>query len=211
VDVRIIATTNRDLAVEAERGAFRQDLYYRLSTIPIAIPPLRDRKDDIPALAYRFAIRTGAEMGKEVKAISPEGIEVLQRYDWPGNVRELQHVVERAVILSSDPIVPAHAFEGLRFGLAHSLGGPVSATQRALIAAGLVPIPDEREDDGVLVRLKSLNVENAERELIVKALEMAGNNRTRAADLLGISVRTLRNKLNTATGGEASLAVRDPA
>src|SRR6185312_13981141 len=73
VDVRIIATTNRDLAAEAARGAFRQDLYYRLSTIPIAIPPLRDRKDDIPALAYRFAIRIGAEMGKEVRAISEEG------------------------------------------------------------------------------------------------------------------------------------------
>ena len=205
VDVRIIATTNRDLAAEAERGAFRQDLYYRLSTIPIAIPPLRDRKDDIPALAYRFAIRTGAEMNKEVKAISPEGLEVLQRYDWPGNVRELQHVVERAVILSSDPVVPAHAFEGLRFGLANSLGGPTSATQRALIAAGLVPIADAIQDDGILVKLSSLNVADAEGRLITKALEMAGNNRTKAADLLGISVRTLRNKLNAPVDGEASL------
>ncbi len=205
VDVRIIATTNRDLAAEAERGAFRQDLYYRLSTIPIAIPPLRDRKDDIPALAYRFAIRIGAEMGKEVKAISEEGLDVLQRYDWPGNVRELQHVVERAVILSSDPVVPAHAFEGLRFGLTNALGGPVSATQRALMAAGLVPLADDPRDDGVLVRLSSLNVEDAERQLIQKALQMAGNNRTRAAELLGISVRTLRNKLNAPAEGEASL------
>lgn len=207
VDVRIIATTNRDLAAEAARGAFRQDLYYRLSTIPVAIPPLRDRKDDIPALAYRFAIRIGAEMGKEVKAISEEGLDVLQRYDWPGNVRELQHVVERAVILSSDPVVPAHAFEGLRFGLANALAGPVSATQRALIAAGLVPIPDDDRDDGVLVRLTSLNVEEAERAMIQKALEVAGNNRTRAAELLGMSVRTLRNKLNAPTGGEASLTL----
>ena len=207
VDVRIIATTNRDLAAEAARGAFRQDLYYRLSTIPVAIPPLRDRKEDIPALAYRFAIRIGAEMGKEVKAISEEGLDVLQRYDWPGNVRELQHVVERAVILSSDPVVPAHAFEGLRFGLANALAGPVSATQRALIAAGLVPIPDDDRDDGVLVRLTSLNVEEAERAMIQKALEVAGNNRTRAAELLGMSVRTLRNKLNAPTGGEASLTL----
>ncbi|HEY5086499.1 MAG TPA: helix-turn-helix domain-containing protein, partial [Gemmatimonadaceae bacterium] len=159
------------------------------------------------ALAYRFAIRIAAEMGKEVKAISPEGLELLQRYDWPGNVRELQHVVERAVILSSDPVVPAHAFEGLRFGLANSLSGPVSATQRALIAAGLAPLSEDRRDDGVLVRLSSLNVEEAERELILKALEMAGNNRTRAAELLGISVRTLRNKLNTPAEGEATLAV----
>lgn len=207
VDVRIIATTNRDLAGEVERGAFRQDLYYRLSTIPVAIPPLRDRKDDIPALAYRFAVRIGTEMGKEVRAISPEGLELLQRYDWPGNVRELQHVVERAVILSSDPVVPAHAFEGLRFGLANSLGGPVSSAQRALMSADAVSLPDPGREDGVLVRLRSLNVESAERELIVKALEMAGNNRTRAADLLGISVRTLRNKLNSPVDGEATLAI----
>ena len=197
VDVRIIATTNRDLAAEAARGAFRQDLYYRLSTIPIAIPPLRDR----------FAIRIGAEMGKEVKAISEEGLDVLQRYDWPGNVRELQHVVERAVILSSDPVVPAHAFEGLRFGLANALAGPVSAAQHALIAAGLVPIPDDDRDDGVLVRLTSLNVEEAESMMIQKALEMSGNNRTKAAELLGMSVRTLRNKLNAPTSGEASLTL----
>ena len=207
VDVRIIATTNRDLAAEVERGAFRQDLYYRLSTIPVAIPPLRDRKDDIPALAYRFAVRIGTEMGKEVRAISPEGLELLQRYEWPGNVRELQHVVERAVILSSDPVVPAHAFEGLRFGLANSLGGPVSSAQRVLMSADAVSLPDAGREDGVLVRLRSLNVESAERELIVKALEMAGNNRTRAADLLGISVRTLRNKLNSPVDGEATLAI----
>jgi DNA-binding NtrC family response regulator len=146
-------------------------------------------------------------MGKEVRAISQEGLEVLQRYDWPGNVRELQHVVERAVILSSDPVVPAHAFEGLRFGLANALAGPVSATQQALIAAGLAPIPDYDRDDGVLVRLTSLNVEDAERAMIQKALEMSGNNRTRAAELLGMSVRTLRNKLNTPANGEASLTL----
>ncbi len=197
VDVRIIATTNRDLAAQVERGAFRQDLYYRLSTIPVAIPPLRDRKEDIPALALRFAIRIGTEMGRDIKGISPEGLAILQQYDWPGNVRELQHVMERAVILSSDSVVPANAFEGLRFGLANALGDPVSSTQRALIAAELGAPRDERSGDGVLVRLTSLNVEDAKRELTAKALEMADNNRTRAAELLGISVRTLRNKLNT--------------
>jgi len=88
-----------------------------------------------------------------------------------------------------------------------SFGGPVSATQRALIAAGLVPLADDIQDDGTLVRLKSLNVEEAERQLIAKALETSGNNRTRAAELLGISVRTLRNKLNSPTEGEATLTV----
>jgi len=210
VDVRIIATTNRELAAEAAAGHFRQDLYYRLSTIPIIIPPLRERKEDIPALAYRFAIRIGAETGKEIKAIAPEALELLQQYDWPGNVRELQHVVERAVILSSGPEVPPHAFEGFRFGLAHSLAGPTSAAQRAamaMAAAEGVPAAEPASDDGVLVKLRSLNVEEAERQLITKALETAGGNRTRAADLLGISVRTLRNKLNAPSTDEASLAV----
>ncbi|MGI8546787.1 MAG: sigma 54-interacting transcriptional regulator, partial [Gemmatimonadaceae bacterium] len=206
VDVRIVATTNRDLAAEAAKGTFRQDLYYRLSTIPIAIPPLRDRREDIPALAYRFAMRTAAEMNKEIKAIDPEALEVLQKYDWPGNVRELQHVVERAVILSTGSVVPPHAFEGFRFGLAHSLGGPVSAAQRAsMAAADRARLPVYGNDDGVLVRLTSLNVEEAERKMIGKALEIAAHNRTRAAELLGISVRTLRNKLNGPTAGEASL------
>ncbi|MGI8507763.1 MAG: sigma-54-dependent transcriptional regulator [Gemmatimonadaceae bacterium] len=214
VDVRIVATTNRDLAAEAARGAFRQDLYYRLSTIPIAIPPLRDRREDIPALAYRFALRTAAEMGKEIKSIDPEALEVLQKYDWPGNVRELQHVVERAVILSTGTVVPPHAFEGFRFGLAHSMGGPVSAAQRATMAAassqraaGDAMTVTAANDDGVLVKLTSLNVGDAERKMIIKALELSANNRTRAAELLGISVRTLRNKLNGPTADEASLTV----
>ena len=204
VDVRIIATTNRNLANEAVSGSFRQDLYYRLSTIPVQIPPLRERKEDIPALAYRFAMRTAAEMGKEVRAIDPEGLELLQQYDWPGNIRELQHAVERAVILSTDPVIPPHAFEGVRFGLANALGNPMTEAQRLINGAtnGAAPAAD---DERVLVKLTSFNVEEAERKLIAKALESAGNNRTRAAELLGISVRTLRNKLN-APESEASLA-----
>jgi DNA-binding NtrC family response regulator len=211
VDVRIIATTNRELATEAAQGTFRQDLYYRLSTIPIQIPPLRDRKEDIPAIAYRFAMRTAAETGKTVTSIDPEGLELLQQYDWPGNVRELQHVVERAVILSSGPTIPPHAFEGFRFGLAHSLGGnPLSAAQRAarLVSSANGNDPGSSpSDEGVLVKLTSLNVEEAERQLIAKALETAGGNRTKAAELLGISVRTLRNKLNAPGEAEASLTL----
>src|SRR5437763_4592533 len=117
VDVRVVATTNRDLATFAAAGQFRQDLYYRLSVIPVRLPPLRERKEDIPLLAYRFASHYAQEIGKEVTGISSDGLALLQAYDWPGNVRELQHAVERAVTLASGPmLLPVH-FDGQRFGL----------------------------------------------------------------------------------------------
>src|SRR5690242_4847719 len=123
VDVRIVATTNRDLAAEAEAGRFRRDLFFRLSVIPIQIPPLRDRKDDVPLLAYRFGAHAANDAKKEFGGISPEAVMMLQRYDWPGNVRELQHAIERAVILASGPmLLPVH-FDGQRFGLTHQSAG----------------------------------------------------------------------------------------
>src|SRR6478609_2359075 len=126
VDVRIIATTNRNLAAYAAQGHFRQDLFFRLSVLPISLPPLRDRPGDIPLLAHRFALRTASEMQKEIRGLAPETVEMLQRYDWPGNVRELQHAVERAVILSTDPILHPTAFDRQRFGLSARGTGPAS-------------------------------------------------------------------------------------
>ena len=197
VDVRIIATTNRDLAAEAEAGRFRRDLYFRLSVIPIQLPALRERIDDIPLLAYRFAMTVAHDMGKEIVGISPEALAMLQRYDWPGNVRELQHAIERAVILSTGPMLhPAH-FEGQRFGLIHSWGGPGGQGAAAsLDAATNGKAGNGNGQQGVL--LTSLNVGEAEALLIQRALEVTDGNRTRAAELLGVSVRTLRNKLNSA-------------
>ncbi len=216
VDVRIIATTNRDLAMEADHGTFRQDLYYRLSTIPVLIPPLRERPEDIPLLALRFAMRVAAEMGKKIEGLSPDALAALQSYPWPGNVRELQHVIERAVILTPDPIIQPHCLEGTRFGLAHSLGSanmrprafatpgqgaaPVLAVSEAAAAPGAPgvaasPAGMTTPASGAIA-LASLNVADAERVLIQHALAAADNNRTKAAELLGISVRTLRNKLN---------------
>ena len=192
VDVRIIATTNRELAAEAAAGTFRQDLYYRLSVIPVLIPPLRDRPEDIPLLAYRFALRVAVEMGKEINGIAPEAIEMLQRYTWPGNVRELQHAVERAVILSPEPILQSHAFDSHRFGLTTPPGQSLAAHMLAPAQGGATPAPG----NGAVV-LHSLDVTEAEKVLIQRALEATDNNRTRAAELLGMSVRTLRNKLNT--------------
>ena len=197
VDVRIIATTNRDLAAHAAAGHFRQDLFYRLSVIPIRVPPLRERREDIPLLAHRFATQYAGEISKPITGISPQALELLQGYDWPGNVRELQHAVERAVILSGEPVIPAHAFDARRFSLTgawreqpsladyYPANGNGNGKHAAAAAAG---------DNAVL--LTTLNVDEAEAKLIERALEVSGGNRTRAADLLGISVRTLRNKLN---------------
>ncbi|MEX2582219.1 MAG: sigma-54 dependent transcriptional regulator [Gemmatimonadota bacterium] len=202
VDVRIIATTNRDLATDAAAGNFRQDLYFRLSTIPVLIPPLRERRDDIPALAYRFAVRTAQDIGKEIHGITPEGIQLLQSYEWPGNVRELQHAVERAVILSPEPMLPASSFDPQRFGLTPGMGagaGMMSPSAAAATASG--PAAASPLQAGAMVTLDTLNVAEVEAVLIEKALQETGNNRTRAAELLGMSVRTLRNKLNTPDGG----------
>jgi DNA-binding NtrC family response regulator len=226
VDVRVIATTNRDLAAEAAAGTFRQDLYYRLSVIPVLIPPLRERKEDIPALALRFALRVAGEMKKEIQGFSPDAIDYLQDCPWLGNVRELQHAVERAVILSQDPVIQLHAFDSHRYGLTPAAGVPVTGRTSGSFAAITLPRPSKPvavvtnydlpspsvpatpsspvSATGEVpprltgeVTLSSLNVNDAERVLIQKALEATGGNRTKAADLLGISVRTLRNKLNS--------------
>ena len=195
VDVRIIATTNRKLQADAASGMFRQDLYYRLSTIPIMIAPLRDRPEDIPLLAYRFVMRTAADIKKDVKGITPEALAMLQRYPWPGNVRELQHAVERAVILSNEVMLSPAAFDAVRYGL-DVASSVMSPTPRAGTPVRTMTPGNAPAASGDGVWLGTLNVNEAETALIQRALEAAGNNRTRAAELLGISVRTLRNKLN---------------
>ncbi len=142
-------------------------------------------------------MRTAADIKKDVKGITPEAIEMLQRYPWPGNVRELQHAVERAVILSNEVMLTPNAFDAVRYGL-DVASSVMSPTPRSSAAAVRTQTPGSSPaaagGDGVW--LGTLNVNEAETALIQRALEAAGNNRTRAAELLGISVRTLRNKLN---------------
>jgi DNA-binding NtrC family response regulator len=190
VDVRVIATTNRNLQTEVAEGRFRADLYFRLAVVTLRIPPLRERRGDIPLLAQRFAARTAVELGKEVPRFSPEALALLERYHWPGNVRELEHAVERAVILSDEAILrPAHFAELPWFPGTDSASAVVNDPGAGAVTTARSP----------LVVLDTLDWAAAERALIERALEVTGGNRSRAAKLLGMSIRTLRNKLNRPT------------
>ena len=180
VDVRIIATSNRDIEQAVERGGFRRDLYYRLSVLPIVIPPLRDRPEDVPILAHHFMRRAAAELNRTITSIAPDAIALLQRCAWPGNVRELQHAVERAVIMSSTSVLDAACFDHV-----NPTRGRRSSDSTDVPPAG----PDA-------VTVPSLNIDEAESALIQQALKVSGGNRTRAAALLGVTDRTLRNKLS---------------
>jgi transcriptional regulator with GAF, ATPase, and Fis domain len=178
VDVRILAATNRDLTAEAAAGRFRSDLYYRLSVFPIEVPPLRDRKDDLEALATHFVARAARDLKMKPPRLTRANLESLLAYDWPGNVRELSHVLERAVILSRGG--------PLRIG---SLGAP-SARPRREPAASL------DATDEVLPTLAQLR--ERERSVIAAALERAGgkvSGKGGAAELLGVKPTTLDSKL----------------
>jgi DNA-binding NtrC family response regulator len=170
VDVRIIATTNRDLETMIQRGEFREDLYYRLNVITINLPQLRDRKSDIPLLASHFLEKYNHENGKAVESIAEDVLDQWRGYDWPGNVRELENAVERAVVMCTGKIISLDD-TGMP-GLLSRAAGQDSAG----ISAGRT-------------------IADMERELIMKTLESQGGNRTTTAELLDISVRTLRNKL----------------
>jgi len=193
VDVRVVATTNRDLAAEVNAGRFREDLFFRLSVIPIRLPPLRERKEDIPHLVQHFARLAARELGRPSPRIPPETMELLIGREWAGNVRELAHAVERALLLSpGDQLLP-DAFRAERFGLTPApipFPESLDAEERPGNTEGGAPA-----DDGPIV-LHSLNLAEAEAALIERALLRTEGNRTRAAELLGMSVRTLRSKLN---------------
>jgi two-component system response regulator HydG len=186
VDVRLVATTNRDLKAEVDAGRFRSDLYYRLNVVPIRTPPLRERIEDIPRLLHHFMHRMAENQGTTVPGIAPETVQLLQLYGWPGNVRELANAIERAVILCRGNVLLPSAFaDQLR-----EPGGPVT------LPAAAVPSVAEAGASSAAEPLP-FDLDELERRAIVRALAATGGNRTRAAKLLGISERTLRNKLNS--------------
>lgn len=194
IDVRIIATTNRNLKDEIKNGNFREDLFYRLNVINIEIPPLRERKEDIEALSLFFIEKYCTINKKPLKKLTKEASEVLKNYDWPGNVRELEHTIERAVILSKDQfLTPLNLFiHGITVNsyseyLSHR--GNISVDE---VVSSNTPIESERP----VQQLHGIKIADMERELILNTLKDTKGNRTKAAEILGITVRTLRNKLN---------------
>ncbi len=174
-NIRVIAATNRDLPKHVSEGKFREDLFYRLNVIPVTIPPLRERAEDIPLIAEHFRVKYAREMGKAIDAFAPEALAALQGYAWPGNVRELENVVERAVALESGRQIETSTLpDYVRSGKT-----PASATSDAA-APPSGPFNLER------------HLQDIERAHVERALERSGGVQTHAADELGLSFRQFR-------------------
>ena len=175
VDVRIVAATNIDLRRAVEEGRFREDLYYRLNVIAVQLPPLRQRKEDIPALVHQFVLKYSKENDKPVVGVTPEALQVLMDYDWPGNVRELENVIERGVVLTTTEtigrdLIPDHVRTAPSFHVPHLAVPPEGISLRDVIA-------------------------NFERRLIESTLESTGGVQKEAARLLGLKPTTLNEMI----------------
>lgn len=169
VDARTIAATNKKMVEALKSGEFREDLYYRFSVIEIYMPPLRERRDDIPLLADHFLGTVGRQYGKGLQKFSAESVEILKAYDWPGNVRELRNVVERAVVTCREKVISPKWLPD-RISMLQHIGTTVN-----------LPV--------------GISVKDAERRFIMQTLAAVGHNKTKAAQLLGLSRKTLHNKL----------------
>ncbi len=175
VNVRIVATSNRDLREMVRRGQFREDLFYRLNVLPVRVPPLRERPKDIELLARYFMEMSSQRNGRAVKQLTIEAMSKLLNWSWPGNVRELENVIERAVLLSNGELLNEIDIQLDGDGLAR--GSSAAQLSESALEAGMT-------------------VAQAEKALILKTLAFTSQNRTKAATMLGISIRTLRNKLH---------------
>jgi transcriptional regulator with PAS, ATPase and Fis domain len=196
VDVRVVAATNK-VPEEAVRGGhLREDLFYRLNVFHIHLPPLRERRQDIPSIAESLLADLNRKHDTRVTELGPEVLETLERHDWPGNVRELRNALERAVILAGEGAIKMEHLP------ANLQSKPAAAAVMAATAAagggggegGAPPIAAPGDSDAVRVPIGT-TVEEAEKNLILRTLEHTRNNKTRAAEILGISLKTLHNKL----------------
>jgi DNA-binding NtrC family response regulator len=178
-DVRVVATTNRDLQAEVAAGRFRQDLYFRLAVVPISVPPLRERAGDVPLLVQHFAMQAANRLGRHPCELAADALDLLCHYHWPGNVRELENLVTRASVLGNSPCITA---ADLRLWLIDPTGNCLPDAPRAAV--------DSPEAVSVGMRLDDM-----ERRLIEATLEHYGGHRAKASQALGIGIRTLTNKL----------------
>ena len=181
VDVRVVAATNQDLRAALEQGTFREDLYYRLNVVPINLPPLRERKADVPYLVDHFIERFVRESGKPIKGITPAAQKMLMEFHWPGNVRELENIIERAVSLSAGAMLDV---ADIRLDLSPSRPGGAGIAAFTMSAGGTTAFPPP-----------GVTLEQFEDEMIKEALRRAGGNKSQAARLLGLSRNALRYRL----------------
>lgn len=189
VNVRVIAATNRDLAKMVEEGKFREDLYWRLRVVTIQLPPLRTRKSDIPVLADHFLKELAKANGKAYKPLGEDALPAMMKYDWPGNIRELRAAIEHGVVMSNSSRVmlkhlPSYLLNP--HGLGIGLRVPSAVKAGTAMATAEAAEPAGKSD---------LDINQVEHQLILEALQRSGNNRTVAAEMLGMSRRTLQRKL----------------
>ncbi|HET9160231.1 MAG TPA: sigma-54 dependent transcriptional regulator [Caulobacteraceae bacterium] len=197
VDVRIVSATNRDLAQSVAEGRFREDLFYRLNVFPIEAPPLKQRREDIPALVEAFVKRFNIEEGKRVAGAAPETMALLQAFDWPGNVRQLENAVYRAIVLADAPYLQPHDFPAIS-GLAIPLPDATPAPMPTIPSAGqlLAELPQETAPVRVLDERGHLRkLEDVERDLIQLAIEVYSGHMSEVARRLGIGRSTLYRKV----------------
>src|SRR5919202_1146545 len=173
-DIRVIAATNQDLGKAITEGRFREDLYYRINVIPIALPPLRDRREEIPLLTEHFLGKFSDQMSKPITSISHEAMELLVHHDWPGNIRELENVIERAVALEATPSI-----------LPDSLPAAIRGETARTPIAAMDTLPESGFD-------LEAHVKEIERGYIAEALKRANGVQVKAAELLGMSFRSFR-------------------
>jgi len=190
VDVRAIASTHRDMAALIAEGTFREDLYYRLAVIPIVVPPLRERREDILPLVQHFTTAHARRLGKEIRGFAPEAIARMMSHDWPGNVRELGNVVERAITLTTSPLIGAAEFD-----LIFSLGKPAAARRMPAEPPRAPREPPPASPEQSPGSPEPPRAGGDEREKILQALEGHGWNHTKAAESLGIARNTLWRRM----------------
>jgi DNA-binding NtrC family response regulator len=189
VDIRLLATSNRDMQEAVRKGTFREDLFFRLNVMPLELPPLRQRPGDIAVLAEHFVKKYAEANGVQINGLAPEVMDLLRAHEWRGNVRELENTMHRAVLLAQGTVIGPEAIM-----LTGGRGIPVSALQ-AQPSAPTTSAAAAKAAAGVTSALVGRTVAAVERDLIIDTLQHCLGNRTHAANILGISIRTLRNKL----------------